>query len=133
MSFQVNAIGSVVTIRLDGRVNGLEVVQEIRNTLDRQTEPTIVILDLTLSAGLDQQFKTTISRVLQHHNVARVGICGVKNTTVVEDVKEFLPVLRRIRQVAVTETESDLYLAFGLSKAQPQVKLSGMLARLKKQ
>jgi hypothetical protein len=132
MSHQVSAYEGVLTVRLDGRVNAQEVIQEIRANLDSQSAPVTVIVDLTLAASFDQQLKSMFYRIFQHHNVSCIGFCGV-NPEVEKDVNDLLPVLRRVRTVAISQTEADLRVELGLTAPQPgQKKLSGMLGYLKK-
>jgi hypothetical protein len=132
MSHYVSSIGGVLTIRLDGRTNTQDLYQDIRTSLDAQSSPITIIIDLTLARNFDQHLKSTLYRVLQHHHVGVVGICGV-NAEVTKDVTDLLPVIRRIRRVTVCETEADLRSELGLSAPlQQQKKLTGMLTYLKK-
>ncbi len=132
MPYQVSLYDHVLTVRLDGRCHPQDLDLELRSVLEKQAAPVIVIIDLTLAIGLDQPLKSMFSRVLQHHYVSVVGICGV-NAILRKDVEDMLPVLRRVRRVVLAETEADLRseLGLALSADQPK-KLSGMLAYLKK-
>ena len=132
MSHQVSVYDGVLTVRLDGRVNAQEVIQDIRTNLDSQTAPVIVIVDLTLAGSFDQQLKSMFYRIFQHHFVSVVGLCAV-NSEVEKDVNDLLQVLRRVRKVIVSPTEADLRVELGLAAPQPpQKKLTGMLGYLKK-
>ena len=129
MGHQINYYNRALTIRIDGRVQTQEVLQDIRQHLDQLESRSAVILDTTLCTGFDQLFKSMFHRILQHQQVGVVGICGV--TDLVEaDVQDIVTVLSRVRRVVVKPTEADLLAEFGL--AEPEHKLSGMLAYLKK-
>src|SRR5512133_2222214 len=116
MSYQVSLYEDVLTARLDGRCISQDLYLELRSALDKQTAPVIVIIDLTLAIGFDQQLKSMLYRVLQHHYVGMVGICGV-NSMLAKDVDDVVPVLRRLRRVVVAETEADLRTELGLAVA----------------
>jgi hypothetical protein len=135
MVHQINCYENVVTVRLDGRVNALEVYQDLRNALDqhgKQPKQLTVILDVTLVSSLDAQAKSMIYRALQHHALAGLGICGV-NPDLAQEINEWLLVLRRITTIEISPTEADLRVALGLTAPVPaQRKLSGMLAYLDK-
>ncbi len=132
MPYQVSLCDDVLTIGLDGRCHPQELYFELRSALDKQAVPAVVIIDLTLAIGFDQQIKSMFHRILQHHNVSVVGICGV-NAVLQKDVEEIVPVLRRVRRVVLAETNADLRTVLGLAPAaEPPKKLSGMLAYLKK-
>ncbi len=132
MPYQVSLYDDVLTVRFDGRCNAQDVYHDLRSALDKRAVPAIVVIDLTLATSFDQQLKSTLHRAMQHHNVRVVGICGL-NATLRKDVDDLVPVLRRIRRVAIAETESDLHSQLGLAASieQPK-KLSGMLGYLKK-
>jgi len=132
MTHQLSSFSNVLTVRLHGRVNPQEIYQDILHHLDQQSAPVTVILDMTLATQFDQQLKSLFYRVFQHHRVARVGVCGI-NSQIEADVTDLLNVLRRVRNVTISETESDLRVDMGLSAPLPQQrKMSGMLAYLKK-
>ena len=132
MTHQLSSYNNVLTVRLDGRINAQEVYQDVLANLGMQTAPITVILDMTLATQFDQQLKSLFYRVFQHHQVARVGVCGI-NGQVQHDVDDLLTVLRRVRNVMVSETEADLRVDMGLAAPLPQQrKMSGMLAYLKK-
>ncbi len=132
MPHQVAYYDNVLTVRLDGRCNAQEVHQDMRSNLDTQSAPVTAILDMTLATSFDQQLKSTFYRAFQHHYVAAVGICGVSDP-VSQDINDLVSVLRRVRKVAVCETEADVRAELGLATGDvQQKKLSGMLAYLKK-
>ena len=132
MTHQLSSYSNVLTVRLNGRVNPQEVYQDVRTNLDAQATPVTVILDMTLATHFDQQLKSLFYRLFQHHKVARVGVCGI-NGQMKHDVDDLLVVLRRVRNVVVSETESDLRVDLGLVAPLPQHrKMTGMLAYLKK-
>lgn len=131
MAHHVSVYNGVMIVRLDGRVNAPEVVQDIRTNLDHQSSPVIVIVDFTLASSFDQHLKSMFYRILQHHYVSVVGMCGI-NSELANDLNDFLPVLRRVRKVVVNITEADLRADLGLTVGQPQKKLGGMLTYLKK-
>jgi hypothetical protein len=130
MSYQVSCYGGVLTIRLDGRVQASQLVQDIHEKIASQTTPVTVILDTTLSTCFDQVLKSMLYRTLQNHLITRIGVCGI-NERVKHDVMNFVLALSRVRSVSVKETEADLRADFGLSSPQ-QKKLTGMLTYLKK-
>ncbi len=132
MPYQISLFDGVLTARLDGRCNPQDLYLEIRGVLDKQTTPIVMIIDMTLAIGFDQQLKSMLYRMLQHHYISMVGICGV-NSMLTKDVDEVVPVLRRLRRVVIAETEADLRIGLGLAPtAEPPRKLTGMLAYLKK-
>jgi hypothetical protein len=129
MSHQINYYNRVLTVRIDGRVHTQEILQDIRQHLDELESRSAVILDMTLCSGFDQQFKSMLHRILQHQLVGIVGICGVTDA-IEADIQDIVTVLGRVRRVVVKPTEAELMTEFGL--AEPEHKLSGMLAYLKK-
>lgn len=132
MSQQVSCFDGVITVGIDGRANAQELYQGMRASLDAQTKPTTIVLDLTLATGFDQQVKSIVYRVLQHHHVGAIGICGV-NLELTRDINDLATVLRRNRQVTISETELDLRAALGLDAALPKTKkLTGLLNYVKK-
>lgn len=132
MTHQVTFSGGVLTVRLDGRSNTQDLYQELLNNLNQQSMPVTVFLDMTLMTRFDQQLKSLLFRALQHFRVARVGICGVSGE-IQHDVDDLVAVLRRVRPVAISETEPDLRVEMGFADPIPQQhKLTGMLAHLRK-
>lgn len=131
MAHQINFYNGALTVRLDGRVHTQETLQDIRQHLEELEQRAAVILDMTLCTGFDQQFKSMLYRILQHHSVGIVGICGV-TAAIENDVKDLVVVLSRVRRVVIKQTEADLLAEFGLAAA-PERKLTGMLAYLKKE
>jgi hypothetical protein len=129
MGHQVNYYNGVLTVRIDGRVHTQEILQDIRQNLDQLEKRAAVILDTTLCSGFDQLFKSMLYRILQHQYVGVVGIFGV-NAAIEQDMRDIVTVLSRVRRVVVRDTEAELMTEFGL--AEPEHKLSGMLAYLKK-
>lgn len=129
MSHQVNFLDKVLTIRLDERTNSQELLQDVRNVLENEIGKCIVILDTTFATTIDQNLKSLLSRILQHHAIAKIGICGI-NPEIEQEMNDLLVVLRRVRYVVIASTEADLRSELGLT---PQArKLNGMLAYLKK-
>jgi len=132
VSHQVSSYEGVVTIRLDGRIDTQLFLQDLRSQLDQHTAKQIIILDTTLSSGLDPFLKSMLFRTFQHHSVGAVGICGV-NLEVKQDIDDLVRVLSRVRKVMVSQTEADLRVALGLIAPLSQGrKFGGMLAYLKK-
>jgi hypothetical protein len=132
MKHQVTYYNGVLTVRLNGRANVMDVAHDIRNILEKQVGSTVAILDLTFANSFDQQFKSMFYRIFQHRLITCVGVCGI-NPQVSKDVNDLLTVLRRSRRVVLGETEADLRSELGLvSPLIQQKKLSGMLSYLKK-
>ena len=130
MSHQVSFYDEVLTIRLNGRTNTQELLQDVRNILEPQTGHITAILDTTLATTIDQNLKSLLHRIFQHHAITTVGICGV-NSDIHQEMNDLLVVLRRVRKVAVAPTETDLRSELGLA-AQTR-KLTGMLNYLNKE
>jgi hypothetical protein len=132
MKHQVTYYNGVLTVRLNGRANVMDVAHDIRSTIEKQVGSIVAILDLTFANSFDQQFKSMFYRIFQHRLITCVGVCGI-NAQVGKDVNDLLTVLRRSRRVVLGETESDLRSDLGLvSPLVQQKKLSGMLSYLKK-
>jgi hypothetical protein len=133
VAHQISLVGGVFTIRLDGRSNAQQVYQDIRKELDTQNERVNVILDLTHSSVLAQDFKAMFYRVFQNAMIVCVGICGIKPETQ-QDMNELASALHRMgKRILINETEIDLRVDMGLDEAVPgSRKLSGMLTYLKK-
>jgi hypothetical protein len=129
MSHQVNFFDQVLTIRLSERTSSQELLQDIRTYLESQTSGITVVLDTTFATSFDQNLKSLLYRVFQHHAVAKVGICGA-NEEIQQEMNDLLVVLRRVRPVVVAPTETDLRAELGLTTQTR--KLNGMLAYLKK-
>lgn len=131
MPHQVSCYERVITIRLEGKVTALELVRDIRATLDEQEKTSFltVLVDVTLADAFDSSIKSMLYRTFQHPRIKRIGICGV-NSQIHKDVTDFANIMTRVRPVMIAATEADLRAEFGLL-ARPK-KLEGMLAYLKK-
>jgi len=130
MGHAIMQYDSTVTVRLDGRVNTLELTQAIKSHLETQTTgPVFIVIDLSLAMGLEQPVKAALYRLLQHSRVLKIGFCGVSQEMKAE-LSDLLPLLERVRPVAVGATEAEVRQKLGLS--QPEHKLGGMLSYLKK-
>ncbi len=131
MSQVITQYEGVVTVRLDGRISAQELSYELKSHLDtRAGGPVIVIVDLAFVQALGQQVKASMYRVLQHHNVLKVGFAGA-TPDVAAELADMLPVLSRIRPVALEHTEADVRQKFGLSAPASARKFGGMLSYLK--
>jgi hypothetical protein len=62
MNHQFSQFDNVLTIRLRGRGDAQELQQALAAHLGKQRAPLTVILDLTLSEGLDQNMKALFYR-----------------------------------------------------------------------
>ncbi len=134
MGHQINCFENVVTVRLDGHVNALQVYQDLRQTLDqsgRDSPRLTVIIDVTLTGLVDTQTRATLYRAFQHQFVGAVGICGI-NQDATADMEEWIRLISRICKVAMNPTEADVRVALGLSSPAPKRQLTGMLAYLNK-
>lgn len=132
MKHQVSYYNGVLTVRLNGRANVMDVAHDVRNIVEKQVGSIVAILDLTFANSFDQQFKSMFYRIFQHRLVTCVGVCGI-NAQVSKDVNDLLTVLRRTRRVVQGETEADLRSELGMvSPLMQEKKLSGMLSYLKK-
>jgi hypothetical protein len=132
MTHNINLVDNILTIRINGRGNVQEILQELGPYFNNRTTPLTVVLDLTLANWFDQNTKAMFFRVLQHRNVANVGIAS-GNPALAADVKDLQTALGRVRPVKVANTEVDVLAHFGLADAPTQPRqLSGMLKFLKK-
>jgi hypothetical protein len=133
MNHQFSQFDNVLTIRLRGRGDVQELQQALAAHLGKQRAPLTVILDLTLSEGLDQNMKALFYRVFQHPLTQRGGVCGL-NPAVVTDVRDLTNALARVKALTVAPTENELLVTFGLTNPPTEpIKLTGMLSRLKQQ
>jgi hypothetical protein len=127
MSYQMSISGEVLTVRFNGQIGQIAIQQfahEIRANLDHQGKPVAVILDLTQLPILNPTLKAAVCRMLQHHSVSKVGICGA-SVGHQQDAAEIALVLGRTRPVTISDTEIDVKAEMGLA---PQgKKLNGML------
>ena len=131
MGHTINYYNGALTVTVEGRVHTQEILQDIREQLDKLEDRAAVILDMTLCIGFDQQFKSMLHRILQHQHVGVVGFCGV-GPSIEADMRDIVVVLGRVRRVVVKPTEAELLKEFGLA-APTEHKLTGMLAYLKKE
>ena len=119
-----------LTVRLHGRENAVELTQDIKTQLETKASgPVIILIDLSLAMDLGQPIIAALYRLLQHSRVLKIGFCGVSQEMRAE-LSTLLPLLERVRPVAVGVTEAEVRQKLGLS--QPEHKLSGMLSYLKK-
>jgi hypothetical protein len=132
MAHRLVLLNDSLTIRLDGKVDSQELAQELRTVLDNLHNITTVVLDFTHAAELDQNFKATMYRQLQHPKLARViGACGI-NPGVFKDAKELLLGLAHVRKVIVRDTEVDLRGVLNLTPLPKGRGFTGMLSFVKK-
>jgi hypothetical protein len=129
MSHQLSFYDQVLIIRLNEHTSTQELVQDVRDVLEHQVGNVIAILDTTLATSIDQNLRSLLYRIFQHHAIKKIGVCGI-NPEIQQEMNDLVVVLQRVRHVTVAPTESDLRSQLGLA---PQArKLNGMLAYLKK-
>jgi len=121
----------VVTVRLNEWTSAAELTQDMKTQLDRiASGPVIVIVDLSVARSLGQSVKAALYRLLEHNRVLKIGVCSPSQDTLAE-LSDLLPLLARVRPVAVAGTEAEVRQKLGLSQPQTEPKLGGMLGYLK--
>ena len=132
MVHAITQYDGALTVRLDGRVNAADLTQDIKAQLETQSSgPFVVIIDLSLARSLGQPVKAALYRLLQHSRVLKIGFCGLTSEMAAE-LSDLLPLLERVRPVAVAVTEAEVRQKLGLGQTTPERKLTGMLSYLKK-
>lgn len=132
MVHAITQYDGALTVRLDGRINAAELTQGMKAQLETQTNgPVVVVIDLSLAGSLGQPVKAALYRLFQHSRVLKIGLCGMSQEMVAE-LSDLLPLLERVRPVAVAATETEVRQKLGLGKPNTERKLTGMLSYLKK-
>jgi hypothetical protein len=135
VAHQITCYHNVVTLRLDVRGSAVALAQDLRLCIDKitqQGDKATVVLDLTFVQAIPPDVKAMLYRAFQHHTIAQVGICGI-TPDLVGKFQEWLSPLQATCKVVVDPTEVTVRIALGLSApAEPQRKLSGLLAHLNK-
>ncbi len=121
----------VLTVRLDGKVNANELMQDLKAQLDTLKGSIVVIVDFALASEISQPVKATLYRMLQFGRVQKIGFCGVSQQRQA-DLNDLFTLLARVRPVAVAVTEPEVHQKLGLSQPVAERKLSGMLSYLRK-
>ena len=129
MAQSITQFDGVVTVRIDGRANALELAQNLKAVLDDANSPVVVLIDLSLARELGQTVKANLYRVLQHARVLKIGFAGV-SAEIGAELKDLVPILHRVRPVVIGITESDVRQKLGLLSTTPERKLTGMLSYL---
>ena len=130
MTHTITHFDGVVTVRIDGRANAVDLAQNLKAALDSCTNgPVVVLIDLSLARELGQNVKANLYRILQHSQVLKIGFSGVTADVGVE-LRDMIPILLRVRPVVIGITEADVRQKLGLLPASPERKLTGMLSYL---
>ena len=130
MTHTITQFEGVVTVRIDGRANALELTQGLKAVLDASTNgPVVVVIDLSLARELGQTVKVNLYRTLQHAQVLKVGFSGV-SADIGAELKDIIPILARVRPVVIGITEADVRQKLGLVSPTAGRKLTGMLSYL---
>ena len=129
MTHSITQFDGVVTVRIDGRVNALELSQNLKAVLDDADSPAIVLIDLSLARELGQTVKANLYRILQHAKVFKIGFAGV-SAEIGSELQDLVPILHRVRPVVIGITELDVRQKLGLQSATSERKLTGMLSYL---
>jgi hypothetical protein len=130
MTHTITQFEGVVTVRIDGRANALELTQDLKAVLDASTNgPVMVVIDLSLARELGQTVKVNLYRILQHVQVLKVGFSGV-SADIGAELKDIIPILARVRPVVIGITEADVRQKLGLVSPTAGRKLTGMLSYL---
>ncbi len=132
MSHTFSQYDGVLTVRLDGTVNGQALNLDLKRHLDEKAGgPVLVFVDMSFVKTLGQATKAALYRALQHHYVLKIGFFGA-TPDVAKELSDMLPVLKRLRPLAIEPTEADVRQKLGLIKAATPHKLGGILCYLKK-
>ena len=129
MTHSITQFDGVVTVRIDGRVNALELSQNLKAVLDDADSPAVVLIDLSLARELGQTVKANLYRILQHVKVLKIGFAGV-SAEIGSELQDLVPILNRVRPVVIGITELDVRQKLGLQSATSERKLTGMLSYL---
>ena|SRR5579859_4340367 len=121
----------VLTVRLDGKINANELMQDLKAQLEALKGSMVVLVDFALASEISQPVKAALYRLLQYGRVLKIGFCGVSQQRQAE-LSDLFSLLARVRPIAVAMTEPEVRQKLGLAQPVGDRKLSGMLNYLRK-
>lgn len=129
MAHTITHIEGVVTVRIDGRANAIELAHELKAVLDSVQTPVIVLIDFLLARELGQTVKARLHPVLQHPHVLKIAFSAI-SAEIGTELQDMVPILTRICPVVIGTSESDVRQKLGLQTTKTERKLTGMLSYL---